>query len=49
MVSLEKLTRLAMECQFDVGSDFIGPDSVDLQKVRILGLGTKHDVCASTL
>jgi predicted DNA-binding helix-hairpin-helix protein len=48
MVSLEKLTRLAMECQFDVGSDFIGPDSVDLQKVRILGLGTKHDVCAST-
>jgi len=47
MVSLEKIAHLADDCRFDS----MGPPSasaVDPEKLRLLGEGTRHDVCAST-
>lgn len=46
MVTLEKLAHLAEECKFES----IGPSAVpvDEEKLRTLGKGTMHDVCAST-
>lgn len=49
MVSLEKIVRLADESQFDsTGSQNTGIQNIDLNKVKALGEGTKHDICAST-
>jgi putative DNA modification/repair radical SAM protein len=50
MVTLEKIAHLAEECRFDS----MGPAQssavvdVDAKKLRTLGEGTRHDVCAST-
>jgi predicted DNA-binding helix-hairpin-helix protein len=45
MVTLEKMAHLAQESRFDS----LGPAlNVDQEKLRSLGEGTKHDVCAST-
>ncbi len=50
MVTLEKIAHLAEECRFDS----MGPAQssavvdVDRKKLRTLGEGTRHDVCAST-
>jgi predicted DNA-binding helix-hairpin-helix protein len=45
MVTLEKMAHLAQESRFDS----LGPAlNVDPEKLRSLGEGTKHDVCAST-
>ena len=51
MVTLEKIAHLASDCQFDsFGS--VGPldpgSNINLEKLSILGEGTRHDVCAST-
>lgn len=51
MVTLEKIAHLASDCQFDsFGSvDFLTPGSnINLEKISVLGEGTRHDVCAST-
>jgi putative DNA modification/repair radical SAM protein len=45
MVTLEKMSHLAEECRFES----MGPmAAVDEKKLRLLGEGTRHDVCAST-
>ncbi len=53
MVTLEKIAHLAEECRFDSsgpaqGALQAGIDEVDVEKLRRLGEGTRHDVCAST-
>ncbi len=48
MVALDKIIRLASEGHFDSSGPEIYNRPIDLQKVRILGEGTKHDTCAST-
>jgi putative DNA modification/repair radical SAM protein len=59
MVTLDKIAHLALESRFDSTGETMGgpavsslPGSfigdVSLSKVRTLGDGTKHDVCAST-
>jgi putative DNA modification/repair radical SAM protein len=53
MVTLEKIAHLAQECRFDSsgpaqGALHAGIDKVDAEKLRRLGEGTRHDVCAST-
>ncbi len=48
MVTLDKIARLAQESRFDaVAPKIYGGSQVNLAKVRALGDGTKHDVCAS--
>ena len=45
MVTLDKIAHLAEDCRFDS----LGPAaSVSPEKLRLLGEGTRHDVCAST-
>ncbi len=49
MVSLEKIAHLAEDSKFDsLGQVPNRLNDVNLSKVRALGEGTKHDVCAST-
>jgi putative DNA modification/repair radical SAM protein len=53
MVTLEKIAHLAEECRFDSsgpaqGALQAGINEVDVEKLRRLGEGTRHDVCAST-
>ena len=49
MVTLEKIARLASESHFDnTGPAIYDLAEMDLNKVKALGEGTKHDVCAST-
>ncbi len=55
MVTLDKIAQLAAECRFDssgpeLGAALVGIDraGVDAEKLRSLGEGTRHDVCAST-
>ncbi len=49
MTNLEKIARLAEESKYDVvRPEMDSEEEFDLQKVSILGEGTKHDVCAST-
>lgn len=55
MVSLDKIAHLAAECKFDSigpaqGAALVGVDGggIDPEKLRSLGEGTRHDVCAST-
>lgn len=48
MVALDKIIRLASDGQFDSSGPGIYDKPIDLQKVKILGEGTKHDTCAST-
>jgi putative DNA modification/repair radical SAM protein len=50
MVTLEKIAHLAEECRFDSLGPAQSPAVVDVdaEKLRNLGEGTRHDVCAST-
>ena len=53
MVTLEKIAHLAEECRFDSSGPVQGPfaaglEGVNAEKLRSLGEGTRHDVCAST-
>jgi putative DNA modification/repair radical SAM protein len=50
MVTLEKIAHLAEECKFDSMGPAQSPAVVDVdaKKLRTLGEGTRHDVCAST-
>jgi len=50
MVTLEKIAHLAEECRFDSLGPARSPAvlDVDAEKLRTLGEGTRHDVCAST-
>jgi putative DNA modification/repair radical SAM protein len=55
MVSLDKIARLAAECRFDSSGPEQGAalaringGGIDAEKLRRLGEGTRHDVCAST-
>ena len=50
MVTLEKIAHLAEECRFDSMGPAASPAvvGVDAEKLRTLGEGTRHDVCAST-
>ena len=50
MVTLEKIAHLAEECRFDSLGPAQSPAVVDVdaEKLRTLGEGTRHDVCAST-
>jgi predicted DNA-binding helix-hairpin-helix protein len=50
MVTLEKIAHLAEECKFDSAGPAQSPAVVDVdaKKLRTLGEGTRHDVCAST-
>ncbi|MBA3045921.1 MAG: radical SAM protein [Candidatus Thermoplasmatota archaeon] len=48
MVALDKIIRLASGGQFDSSGPDIYSRPIDLNKVKILGEGTKHDTCAST-
>ncbi len=50
MVTLEKIAHLAEECRFDSMGPAQNPAvaDVDAKKLRTLGEGTRHDVCAST-
>ncbi|MFA6371118.1 MAG: radical SAM protein [Methanothrix sp.] len=50
MVTLEKIAHLAEECRFDsLGqAQSLAMVDVDAKKLRTLGEGTRHDVCAST-
>jgi putative DNA modification/repair radical SAM protein len=50
MVTLEKIAHLAEECRFDSLGPVQSPAVVDVdaKKLRTLGEGTRHDVCAST-
>jgi putative DNA modification/repair radical SAM protein len=53
MVTLEKIAHLAEECRFDSSGPVqsvsqVGINEVDVEKLRHLGEGTRHDVCAST-
>ncbi len=49
MANLDKITRLAMECGFDkTAPGMYDLNDIDLNKVKVLGEGTKHDTCAST-
>ncbi|MDO9538309.1 MAG: radical SAM protein [Thermoplasmata archaeon] len=48
MVALDKIIRLASDGQFDSAGPSIYDKPIDLNKVKILGEGTKHDTCAST-
>jgi len=50
MVTLEKIAHLAEECRFDSVGPAQSPAvaDVDAGKLRTLGEGTRHDVCAST-
>lgn len=55
MVSLDKIAHLAADCRFDSSGPApgaalvgIGGGGIDAEKLRSLGEGTRHDVCAST-
>lgn len=48
MVALDKMIRLANDGRFDSLGPEVYSKPIDLEKVRILGEGTKHDTCAST-
>ncbi len=49
MVTLDKIVRLANEGQFDSsGPKIYDLNNINMQKVKTLGEGTKHDICAST-
>ncbi|MDQ1261605.1 MAG: hypothetical protein QG575_786 [Euryarchaeota archaeon] len=50
MVTLEKIAHLAEECRFDSSGPVQNPSlmNVNAEKLRCLGEGTRHDVCAST-
>ncbi|HNX39140.1 MAG TPA: helix-hairpin-helix domain-containing protein [Methanothrix sp.] len=47
MVSLEKIAHLADDCRFDSTGPLLA-SAIDPEKLRRLGEGTRHDVCAST-
>jgi len=47
MVTLEKIAHLAEECRFDSLGPAAGAD-MNRDRLRALGEGTRHDVCAST-
>jgi putative DNA modification/repair radical SAM protein len=47
MVTLEKMAHLAEECRFDSLGPAAGAD-MNQDRLRTLGEGTRHDVCAST-
>lgn len=48
MVALDKIIRLASDGRFDSHGPDVYSGPIDLNKVRMLGEGTKHDTCAST-